>query len=267
MLLAGQNCLAFFCFNKHMEVNQVTKGNKRTGWLMFLVLFGPFVVMLGVGSMTLERLMQRPIVTKMAGYLIGRQIGGGADLEQSVAVFKLGLRRQGGCGIVSPQIRVEVCLDEIENKTPEEARDLVFTKAVEKVYDRGFEGVSELTGGSEIQSSKWLEPVINFFSKENRELIQAVSLLLAATSLIWIILLGYLERGFGRLIWPGVLMLVGGVIGLLPAVALSMYFGGAAFAQEIRNVVLFGGLVPVLGVFLIVLSLFGAVVQKIFRKE
>ena len=159
--------------------------------------------------------------------------GGVAEFKQQTALLPDGATITPLTGFPS----VHLTKDQVENLSPADLRVAIFSQLTGAIYDNGLKNAAmQLTNDPKAaQTFTDQAAPLGLLSKQNHEALQKASLIAAAISLVWLVMLVYFSAGWGRLVSPAVVLLAIGPVGTLLGVALL------ALSQSDTT---FGGVVP-----------------------
>lgn len=121
-------------------------------------------------------------------------------------------------------LTVAVRYDEVAELPPRETKLLIFRKVAEPLYHDGPEGILRLAPNVEAKQAERLERdagLVTPLTEDSHQRLRVPLEILGAVSLVLIVLLARFSSGLGRLVSPGVVLVLGGLPGLLLLAILS----------------------------------------------
>ena len=164
---------------------------------------------------------EKPAVDTLSMALAVSLSGHGLDDETEIAVMRQRLEAAPGGQIQPiPGLNLTIRLEDLEGRTPRQARLALFRQLAEPIYRTG--GLTDLAMDPEMRAAVSSGVgVLSFFSLQTHQLLQRIFTILALVCLGLALPLIYFSFGPGRLTSPGCVL----VVASLPGAAVLAFLG------------------------------------------
>lgn len=187
-------------------------------WLVGLVLLVVWsATLLGFGLYRLtDEKVAVPLLTTLLATSFSRE---GLDSAKDLREFRERLRTAPDQTLrPMSELTVAVRYDEVAELPPRETRLLIFRKLAEPLYHKGPDGILRLSPNVKPKQADRLKRdtgLISPLTLDSHHRLRVPLEILGAASLVLLALLVRFSSGLGRLVSPGVVLLLGGLPGLL----------------------------------------------------
>jgi hypothetical protein len=165
-----------------------------------------------------------PLLTTLLATSFSRE---GLDSAKDLSTFRKRLRTAPKQTLRPlPQVTVAIRYDEVAKLPPRETRLLIFRKLAEPLYREGADGIVRLSPHVKPKQAEQLRrdtSLISPLTRRSHESLRLPLEILGALSFVLIALLVRFSAGLGRLVSPGVVLLLAGLPGLLLLAILSAH--------------------------------------------
>jgi hypothetical protein len=187
-------------------------------WLVaifLLPLLAATLAALGLYRITDERVAVPALALGFAAFVSPE----GVDSDEGLAELRAKLERAPGKRIeLIPELGISVTAEELEGRSPREARMLVFGKFAEPFYRGGAKEVAARAGVKSPEAVARFErdaQLLSVFTRASHDRLRSVLLGLALACLLLVALLVRFSARLGRLASPGFVLLLAGLPGLV----------------------------------------------------
>lgn len=191
-------------------------------WISGIVLL--FLLAAALLATGLVRLTDREPAVKITARLIALAFSPqGLDSPKGINEFRQNAAREPG-PVVHPLPSKEITVPkrDVLKLPPRELRLRIFTPMAEIIYDRGAAGVAKTVSNDPREQQRIEEEarIVNVLTAESRRQVRDVWLVLLGLCAVAAVPLVYFSAGWGRLVSPGLVLLVAG-IPALPLIGLA----------------------------------------------
>lgn len=192
---------------------------------LMLALLVPFLVPL---TLFLQQVTDDPPAVDLGAWLVTRLLEETPDMNRESGLDDEGIRQimrqlaasPTGCGQPLEDVAITLCQADLGvEPSAHEVRFQILRKVMAEAYEGGAQGVVDLLEDpeGEEQGLGLLGAAFDLFSRQGHQSANAVFVVMAGAAVLVMLLLAVLSRGLGKLFWPAVIVLLGG----LPLLLLS----------------------------------------------
>jgi hypothetical protein len=268
------------------ELDMTTKNNKKLRpywhvdlkWIFGILLFfslGTCLLFFNLSGLT----EKDRAVTLSANIVAGLFSKDGLDDEKSITEFREKAAITPGDTVVPVEQFpwLQISKKDALSLGARDLRIAIFRQLTEPIYDKGVAGVAADISKDPAEQEKFVQQAVflNAFTKSTHSVFQFIFWITAATSVLLLAGLVYFSNGWGRLVSPGIVLLLASPIGTLAGILLlhPPTNGDGPFAQVPQNIAQDIGnslnnsysATIILGILLLVAALIGKIVQALLR--
>lgn len=191
-------------------------------WLCALVLVAALAVTLPVTAA--YRLTAKGPATDLIAYTFaGMTSPQGIDSEEGIGEIKARVLKNGSETVSIAGIEVVFTAEDFNTLSPRELRLKVFRAFANRFYDQGARGFAKSQGFDEATADKFENDatLTSAFSAEAHKRVGTVLFWMVLVDLLTLAAVVYFSRRFGRLVTPGLVLLLVGLPGILFAAIAS----------------------------------------------
>jgi hypothetical protein len=185
-------------------------------WVCAILLGAALAVTLPVAAA--HRLTAREHATELLAYtMAGLTSPNGIDDAEGLDEVKERVKKKGSETVKIAGLEVVFTAKDFETLSPRELRLKVFSAFAERLYDQGARRLAEAQGLDKAAVDKAVKDasMLNLFSQETHKRVGTILVWLVLLDLLLLAALVFFSNRFGRLVSPGLVMLLVGLPGLL----------------------------------------------------
>ena len=247
-------------------------------WIAGILLFislGASVLLYNLASITV-RSQAVPFTASILANLFSKD--GQSQAVSTAELQRMAANLPDGATIIpiSQFPALHLTKEQVESQSPTELESTLFTQLTGLIYDHGLAGAAAQLTSDPIAQRSFRDQAgpLRIMSKQTHDQLHQLSLIAGAISLVWLALLVLFSAGWGRLVSPGVVLMAVSPAGAIAGLAFATMSQSAnglhippSFMQSLgSNFERSYGVLAAVGAGLLVLALFGKIVQLIIRR-